>query len=463
MAGTKNRLIVLTDINRGVERDDIQSLVRLLLYSNEIDIEGLIATTSCFLKNGARQRQKKCILRIIHAYERIKCNLDKHAVGYPSPDYLRSKTFCGIPVFGKKFGKGFGEERWSDNEGVNCILNALNEQDERPLWIAIWGGVNTLAQTIWTAEQRYSAQKFSEILSKLRIYSISDQDSGGHWLRRNYGDKLFYIVSPSPPYNSKLYYKATWPGISADNFAHGYNGGKNDKISFGGADRKHISQKWIKENIKSRSIYGRQYPRTRFIMEGDTPSFLSLIPNGLNNAEHPDFGGWGGRYILRKPCFGEFNTKETHSIWTNAEDTVNGVDGRVYKSAQATIWRWREDFQNDFAMRMIWTATDNYSNAPHSPRIILLCPQRINAKCGQRVDLSAQAESPDGAKLKILWFCYAEAGTCAVNVYRADSLQAYIVAPCLSGRHTSHIVLLVQSCGVIPVVAYARVIIDITD
>ena len=39
----KPRMIVISDI--GNEPDDQMSLVRLLLYSNELDIEGLIATT----------------------------------------------------------------------------------------------------------------------------------------------------------------------------------------------------------------------------------------------------------------------------------------------------------------------------------------------------------------------------------------------------------------------------------
>ena len=80
-------------------------------------------------------------------------------------------------------------------------------------------------------------------------------------------------------------------------------------------------------------------------MEGDTPSFLGLIDNGLNAYRRPDWGGWGGRYIYRQP-YGE-----THAIWTQggdafsrvtSQDTVVGVDGREYTSDQATIWRWRK-------------------------------------------------------------------------------------------------------------------------
>jgi Protein of unknown function (DUF1593) len=43
-APNKARVIVLSDI--GNEPDDQMSLVRFLLYSNEFDVEGLVATTS---------------------------------------------------------------------------------------------------------------------------------------------------------------------------------------------------------------------------------------------------------------------------------------------------------------------------------------------------------------------------------------------------------------------------------
>jgi len=41
---TKHRLVVITDI--GNEPDDFMSMVRLMLYTNQIDVEGLIASTS---------------------------------------------------------------------------------------------------------------------------------------------------------------------------------------------------------------------------------------------------------------------------------------------------------------------------------------------------------------------------------------------------------------------------------
>src|ERR1700724_3451423 len=44
------RVIVLTDI--GNEADDSESMVRFLLYSNEFDVEGLLAVTSAWLRSA---------------------------------------------------------------------------------------------------------------------------------------------------------------------------------------------------------------------------------------------------------------------------------------------------------------------------------------------------------------------------------------------------------------------------
>jgi hypothetical protein len=46
---------------------------------------------------------------------------------------------------------------------------------------------------------------------------------------------------------------------------------------------------------------------------------------------------------------------ETRPLWTDAEDEVLGVDGNWHTSNKATLWRWRQACQNDFAARMDWT------------------------------------------------------------------------------------------------------------
>ena len=99
----KPRIIVLTDISN--EPDDEESMVRFLVYSNEYDVEGLIATTSAWLKDNTRE---DLIRRQIDAFEKVRANLVKHADGYPTPESLHKVTCTGQPEFGME-NVGFGK------------------------------------------------------------------------------------------------------------------------------------------------------------------------------------------------------------------------------------------------------------------------------------------------------------------------------------------------------------------
>ena len=82
----EQRLVVLTDISN--EPDDEQSLVRLLMYATDVDIEGLVATTSVHLKGTVRP---ELIRRQLEAYREILPNLRTHHDGYPDADALLSR------------------------------------------------------------------------------------------------------------------------------------------------------------------------------------------------------------------------------------------------------------------------------------------------------------------------------------------------------------------------------------
>lgn len=361
----KPRLIILTDIDNKTEIDDIQSLIRLLLYSNELDLEGIISVTSCFYKK-INQHNLDIIEDIISRYEKVKANLDIHAQGYPSADYLRSIVSQGITVFGRKKGRDFCNDIYDNNPGVQLLVKQILKNDSRPLNISLWGGGNTLVQAIDYLSRTLHKEKFVFCLKKLKIYAISDQDFSTSYLRKRYGKYLYYIVSPS--YGGWLgnltYYKATWPGISSDKFKHGSEDGHH-KGGFSGADYSLIDNTFIKNKIKPLGILGEAYPYTKYITEGDTPSFLWLVRNGLNNPEHIEYGSWGGRYEKRIPTRSEFHTKEIYPIYTNSYDLVYGKDQKFHYSPQASIWRWREHFQNDFLMRLTWSTTNDYSVCDH--------------------------------------------------------------------------------------------------
>lgn len=452
----KCRYIALTDINPGhlpwTEKDDIQSLVRLLLYSNEIDLEGIILCSSCFLKKGGGERAIKLVHRILDAYAAAKPNLDCHAAGYPSVEKLRDILCLGIPAFGQKFGNGFGEEQWCENPGVLRIIQAVDTPDPRPVWIGLWGGANTLAQAIWQVSQTRCSEEVDAFLSKLRIHSISDQDYAGTWLRQQFGRQLFYIVTPCEGNRTgtQEYYKAVWPGISGDCNRHGSEDGEQ-KGGFEGAEKELISKTWLDRNIRSVGPLGKCYPETVFLSEGDSPAYLGLIPNGLNAPEHPDWGGWAGHYQL-------VPSPEGTPVWSGSADAVIGTDGKAHCSPQASLWRWRRAFQLDFAARMAWTVHAHYEECAHPPVMRLSCPCICHVQPGQTVTLDASASvSPDGSPLRFLWFWYPEAGNGNILPQLSQTAgprtEALFASP-----GAFHLILEGTSEGAVPLTRYARVV-----
>ncbi|MBN1985539.1 MAG: DUF1593 domain-containing protein, partial [Prolixibacteraceae bacterium] len=172
----KHRLIVLSDIE--ADPDDSQTLVRLLLYSNQIEIEGLIATTSIHQKTRVAP---ETMHKIIDAYAKVQPNLLKHEAGFPAADHLHRLVKQGLPVFGM-----MGVGKGNDSEGSEWIIKTLEKEDNRPLWVSVWGGPNTLAQALWKIRETKSKAEAKRLTDKLRVYTISDQDDTGIWIRKNF-------------------------------------------------------------------------------------------------------------------------------------------------------------------------------------------------------------------------------------------------------------------------------------
>ncbi len=394
----KPRVIVITDIAN--EPDDQMSMVRFLVYANEFDVEGLIAATSTWMRDAVRP---DVIQSLIGTYGQVQPNLLKHAPGFPAPSALAAVVAAGQPGYGMG---AVGRDELS--AGASLIIHAVNKADDRPLWVVAWGGVNTLAEALLQVRTTRPPAAVAKFVSKLRVYSISDQDDAGPWIRREF-PTLFYIVMPSTP-DGDQYYLATWTGISGDHFY------RNDD----GADFTTFSEPWVNAYIRTKGPLGKRYPLPCCIYEGDTPSFLGLIDNGLASAMSPTYGGWGGRYVWRQ-FYGE-----SHPMWTqggdsypgrdSSRDTVVGADGTMHTSDQATIWRWRDAFQHDFAARMAWTVED-VRHANHNPEVVVnghagKAPIDISAQVGVPVVLDATGtRDPDGDALRFTWVFYPEAGT----------------------------------------------------
>ncbi len=453
LAQTPKRLIVLTDVEN--EPDDTQSLVRLMLYSNQIDIEGIIATTSTWKKDSI---SPATIRRVIKAYGKVQPNLLKHASGFPSAASLLALVKNGLPAYGMQ---GVGDGK--DSEGSEWLIKTLEADDPRPLWVTAWGGTTVLAQALYKIKHTKSAAVAKQLIAKLRVYTISDQDDSGSWIRKNFPD-LFYIVSPGDYYDS-----ATWIAI-------------NTPVK--GIDNTSISTQWIAENIQQgHGPLGVEYPDTAWGMEGDTPAFLGLIPNGLNAIEHPDWGGWAGRYEHYIPDFSKIKKgrsdvplkPETRAIWTDAVDIYtpfipNEYGRTVKKSAQSftgnqvSLWRWREEIQRDFAARMDW-CTQSYAQANHPPIPKLLGTNRRTVHSGERVNFEANGSSdPDGDHISYLWFHYPEAGSydqpVTINDAENDH-KVYLTAPVVDKKETIHVILKVTDKGTPALSRYQRIILTV--
>jgi hypothetical protein len=442
----KLRVLVLTDIE--ADPDDAQSMVRFLTYANHWDIEGIIATSSIHQKTRVAPES---IHKILLAYQKVQPNLVKHEDGYPTYEQLATKVKKGLPVYGMA---GVGDGK--DSEGSEWIIQTLEKKDNRPLWIPVWGGTNCLAQALWKIQKTKKPADAQALFDKLRIYTISDQDDSGPWIRKNFPN-IFYIASPGYTYGY-----ATWLGIA---------------YPFPGSNKDVTSNAWLAENIQQgHGPLGAMYPDVAYGMEGDSPSFLYLINNGLNTPEHPDYGSWGGRYQFYKPSlkkdtlFARPNwpkdEPETRPLWTNAEDTVTSkLDKKDYKSIHATIWRWREEYQNDFAARMDW-CTQPYTETNHPPIPALAHPETLTVKSGEEFHLNADGSfDPDGDSMSYLWFQYREAGSypgfVSFRPYAANIYNLPVTAPIVKSKQAIHFILKVTDKGKPPLSRYKRVIVTV--
>jgi hypothetical protein len=229
-----------------------------------------------------------------------------------------------------------------------------------------------------------------------------------------------------------------------------------------------ITNRWIRKNIRqNHGSLGEVYPRIAFAMEGDTPSFLNLVSNGLRSSQNPTFGGWGGRYYLSQPI------GETRPIYTDSLDTLivgdrfgelDGDINGIYTSNKATIWRWREAYQNDFAVRMDWASTANYEGANHPPVVKIEGKIDLRINGNEKLLLNASGSyDPDGDELYYYWFHYKEAGgyTSDIKIHDPDSETTHLSFNDPEQSGTAHIILEVKDDGKPCLYRYGRFILYI--
>ncbi len=412
------RLIVTTDLG-GSDPDDIQSMIHLLVCSDRIDIEGLISSEAWVDDPDKTDKLRKTVNDFIEVLPTLRI----HSSDYPSAEYLRSIVAQGQD---KPHMDGVGEGK--DSPGSEMIVAAITNNDKRPLWIAAWGGMNTVAQALYKLKNTTDKKTFGKYLSKLRVYDILGQDDAGAYIAKNYPD-LIYIR------NKEVYGWAP-----------------NDQ--------------WTKDNIQNRLPLGAHYPNRIWATEGDSPSFLYVYSNGLNNPEHPDYGGWGGRFSkdkiknIRGMDFVEKSGK-SEAVFDDYYMIGSAPEGNM------AIKKWEKAIHNNFAARMIWSQEKSFDKANHHPVAALngntdRATVYMSAKPGNTVRLSASdSYDPDGNELEYSWSVYEEPSDYEgkVVIEGPNESECRIKIPTMAKKAKIHIILEVTDNGSPRLTSYRRIVI----
>ena len=475
-----SRLIILADM--GNEPDEVQQMAHMVMCSNEFELEGLIAVSGIYLRPESKDPYRRVLhpelfTEIIDAYAKVYPNLQKHASGWQSPEYLHSIVASGQP------GYGFGDVgEGKSSPGSELIIKTVAKDDTRPVWIVVNAGSNTLAQALYDYRATHSQSEVGAFVAKLRVFENGAQDNCGawicnrfpkiHWLRSNYQTYCYGGPSHEGAINH-----------TGDRQAIGPHTWEPYAYSFIG------QHQWALEHIKgNHGPVGRVWPirqfgsgHISFLEGGGTIPWLGLVNKGLFSLDHPHWGGWSGRFTREKAKnymskhkrvrndeekVGDFSLyKEEADRWINPET------GDEYNDIFTPIWRWRRAFFNDIKCRMDW-CLNPYDEANHHPVAVFHEDRsdtiiRRQAKPGQAVNLDASGSTdPDQDKLAIRWYTYPEAGTYAgkVTIRDGERARASVVIPTDAAGKQIHVVLEVKDLNPIAsLYDYRRIVIDVSQ
>jgi hypothetical protein len=419
----KPRIIHTTDL--GADVDDQESLVRVMVTANEFEIEGLIGVTGCWKNTQTSNNVANLLNPILNAYGQVLPNLNVHAKGYPTLEYLRSITRLG------QTGYSMGDVgAGKDSPGSELIIAAADRADSRPLWVALWGGGNTLAQALWKVKNTRTPAELDKFVGKLRVYDVLGQDDTGAWMAKTFPN-LFYLRARNMVY--------AWQP----------------------------SGDWVRTNVQSHGPLGKVYPNKAWCYEGDTPALFYVYPNGLSNPEHPDWGCWGGRFDSSKKA-GVRGMVESKKLDAEPSYDPYYMYSDAPEAGQSTS-RWSTAIHNDFAARMDWSMTNSYAGANHHPIAVVNGDKtkavlQISAAAGSNVALSAAGSSdPDGNALAYSWFHYVEPSSfkSTVTIENKTAQSATVQIPAGASGKNIHVILELHDNGSPNLYAYRRVIISV--
>jgi hypothetical protein len=460
---SRPRTVVTTDM----EQDDLASLIRFLLYTNDVDTLGIVYTsgrfhwagdgkgTPFFLPGreyttpqtswrwtGTRTIQDQ----VLPAYAKVYKNLRANDSAYPSPATLLSRIKVG--------NIDFEGEMSHDTAGSNLIRDLLLDHDRRPLYLQAWGGTSTIARALKSIEDRYSGTR--------QWQSIQAAVSR----------KAVILASGFQDETYASYISVSWPQVRVEQLSAGYaTWGYNCNRGQGNTRGPLFSGAWIKQNIQIGpygSLYrswldGQSMPGDQldifgdpllapggwckplgpydFLSEGDNVAFNPLLDTGIQAPENPLLGGWGGRAT---------QTTTSPNLWTMvpAEKDASGTSVPNY-----TTLRWATAAQNDFAARMQWTLSPDGN---HAPSVRVAGSDHLRARPGSVVRLRSHVSDPDRDRVSTSWWVYPEEGTYPGAVPVTANGTVTVPADAKPGQRIS-VILQGTDNGHFPLTRYDRV------
>ena len=416
-----DRLHLIIETDAGGDPDDEQSLVRFLLYANEWDVEGIIANRP-HARDGENLNPERTglgiVRRLLDAYGQCWSNLVQNDTRYPTKEYLWERTVAGYNT---------------TEDAVNLIIATVDWPDPRPLWYSDWGtdngaATNNLKRALDRVLRERGPERYAQFKSKLRLTSYD-----------KFGE---HTTNLPPPF--KLWVNTFQPPMEGKRWYHRFSA---LTAKAGGFDL-------VRDVLRGHGPLGALYPTntTHWQKEGDTMTFLYLVPMGANDPEQPTWGSWAGRHGLNP------NFPGMPYYWANQVDAWEGTTNR-----DNTLARWAAALQNDFRARLNW-CVKTFAEANHSPAPRVDGPLHRTIHSGERIELSAAGSSdPDGDALSFGWEFYPEPGTCRgeLQIQNTDRVKTSFTAPKVQTDEIVHIILAVTDSGFPPLSRYRRVIVRI--
>lgn len=437
---------IRTIITQDAEVDDQNSLRHFLLYTNEVELQGIVQTSSVFhwqgqkgavgpkvkINNFSGIEEKVApydqpyrwtgtdwMQAQIDEYEVIYPNLIKHAEGYPTPDYLRSIIKIG--------NVGYSGDMSGATEGSELIRKCILDKDPRPLYIQVWGGTNTIAQALKDIEEEYSGQYnwpalHKKISEKVILTACGEQDDTYRsYIAESWPDIMFVVTLQMDSY---AYSWKTMPECESKDAFYAdymkqhilleenplmknyctwldgkYYEGEDEHGQFGtNPETVNMLKFMIPENWPV-------YEKNEFISEGDSPTFFWMFNWGLRTIEDFRNGGFSGRYYLDSE---EKNSRgDALNYWKVLEDEFTDRSGKTTK--QQSMWTYVRDIQHDMAARARWGITASFAEGEHAPELSIAEGLDFEATVASKLDFQAKPHNVDGGEVQLTWRIYPDA------------------------------------------------------